>query len=129
LPTLEPKPLSSDQNGKAERISETERSGSITALGVLLGFSIAILDQWSNRPEPWTFVSAIPLILFGSSVFLQVLALYRALQVPRELQPAHRTTIKLAMSGLIVMFAGFLSTILIDIVAASNSSAPASTPH
>jgi hypothetical protein len=30
---------------------------------------------------------------------------------------------------LIVMFAGFLSTILIDIVAASNSSAPASTPH
>ena len=129
LRSLEPKPLSSDQNGETERISETERSGSITALGVLLGFSIAILDQWSNRPEPWTFASAIPLILFGSSVFLQVLALYRALQVPRELQPAHRTTIKLAMSGLIVMFAGFLSTILIDIVAASNSSAPASTPH
>ena len=129
LRSLQPKPLSSDQNGETERISATERSGSITALGVLLGFSIAILDQWSNRPEPWTFASAIPLILFGSSVFLQVLALYRALQVPRELQPAHRMTIKLAMSGLIVMFAGFLSTILIDIVAASNSSAPASTPH
>lgn len=73
-------------------------------------------------------VSAIPLTFFGSSVFLQVLALYRALQVPRELQPTHRKTIRLAISGLVVMFAGFLSTILIDIVAASNSPASATAP-
>jgi len=126
---LEPEPLSSDRNGDAERISDTERSGSITALGVLLGFSIAVLNQWSNRPEPWTLVSVIPLTFFGSSVFLQVLALYRALQVPRERQPAHRRTIRLAVSGLIVMFVGFLSTIVIDIVAASNSSAPATAWH
>ena len=96
---------------------------------MLLGFSIAVLNQWSDRPEPWTLVSAIPLTLFGASVFLQVLALYRALQVPREFQPAHRKTIKLAMSGLIVMFAGFLSTILIDILTANNASASASPPH
>jgi hypothetical protein len=106
------------------RISETERNGSITALGVLLGFSIAILSEWSNRPGKWELVGAIPLFLYGSSVALQVLALYRALQVPRETQGQHRRTINLAVIGLIVMFAGFLSTIAIDVL----DEAPVKTP-
>ena len=99
------------------RITDTERNGSITALGVLLGFSIAILSEWSNRPGKWELVGAIPLFLYGSSVALQVLALYRALQVPREMQAQHRRTINLAVIGLVVMFAGFLSTIVIDVLA------------
>jgi len=99
-----------------ERISDTERNGSITALGVLLGFSIAILGEWSNRPGKWELVGAIPLLFYGSSVALQVLALYRALQVPREMQAQHRRTINLAVIGLVVMFAGFLSTIVIDVL-------------
>jgi multisubunit Na+/H+ antiporter MnhB subunit len=106
------------------RISETERNGSITALGVLLGFSIAILSEWSNRPGKWELAGAIPLFLYGSSVALQVLALYRALQVPRETQEQHRRTINLAVIGLIVMFAGFLSTIVIDVL----GEAPVNTP-
>jgi len=99
------------------RITDTERNGSITALGVLLGFSIAILSEWSNRPGKWELVGAIPLFLYGSSVALQVLALYRALQVPREMQAQHRRTINLAVIGLVVMFVGFLSTIVIDVLA------------
>jgi multisubunit Na+/H+ antiporter MnhB subunit len=98
------------------RITETERNGSITALGVLLGFSIAILSEWSNRPGKWELVGAIPLFLYGSSVALQVFALYRALQIPRETQAQHRRTINLAVVGLVVMFLGFLSTIAIDVL-------------
>ena len=86
------------------------------ALGVLLGFSIAILSEWSNRPGKWELVGAIPLFLYGSSVALQVLALYRALQIPRETQAQHRRTINLAVIGLVVMFLGFLSTIAIDVL-------------
>jgi hypothetical protein len=98
------------------RISETERSGSITALGVLLGFSITILGDWSNRPGKWDLVGAIPLLLYGSSVALQVVALYRALQIPREIREDHRRSINLAIIGLVVMFVGFLSTIIIDVL-------------
>jgi membrane protease YdiL (CAAX protease family) len=106
------------------RISDTERSGSITALGVLLGFSITILGDWSNRPGRWELTGAIPLLLYGSSVALQVVALYRALQVPREIQRDHRRTINLAVIGLVVMFVGFLSTIVIDVL----GEAPGNTP-
>jgi membrane protease YdiL (CAAX protease family) len=106
------------------RISETERSGSITALGVLLGFSITILGDWSNRPGKWDLVGAIPLLLYGISVALQVIALYRALQIPREIREDHRRSINLAIIGLIVMFVGFLSTIVIDVFA----EAPVNTP-
>jgi len=106
------------------RISETERSGSITALGVLLGFSITILGDWSNRPGKWDLVGTIPLLLYGSSVALQVVALYRALQIPREIREDHRRSINLAIIGLIVMFVGFLSTIVIDVFA----EAPVNTP-
>ena len=51
-----------NQRTTEARISETERSGSITALGVLLGFSIAILSDWSNRPGKWDLVGAILLL-------------------------------------------------------------------
>jgi multisubunit Na+/H+ antiporter MnhB subunit len=114
----------SNQRMTEARISATERSGSITALGVLLGFSIAILSEWSNRPGKWELVGAIPLFLYGGSVALQVVALYRALQVPREIQSDHRRTIKLAVIGLVVMFVGFLSTIVIDVL----GEAPVNTP-
>ena len=113
-----------NQHMAEAQISETERSGSITALGVLLGFSIAILSEWSNRPGQWEPVGAIPLFLYGISVALQVVALYRALQVPREIQADHRRTINLAVIGLVVMFVGFLSTIVIDVL----GEAPVSTP-
>lgn len=56
------------------------------------------------------------MFLYGSSVALQVLALYRALQIPRETQAQHRRTINLAVIGLVVMFLGFLSTIAIDVL-------------
>ena len=112
-------------SGRAEaRISATERSGSITALGVLLGFSITILGDWSNRPGQWELVGAIPLFLYGSSVALQVVALYRALQLPREIQRDHRRTINLAVIGLVVMFVGFLATIVIDVL----EEGPVNTP-
>ena len=112
------------------RISDTERSGSITALGVLLGFSITILGDWSNRPGRWDLMGAIPLFLYGSSVALQVVALYRALQVPREIQRDHRRTINLAVIGLVVMFVGFLSTIVIDVLGEASGNTPtASSRH
>jgi hypothetical protein len=109
------------------RISDTERNGSITALGVLLGFSIAILNGWSNRPGKWELSGVIPLFLYGSSVALQVRALYRALQVPREFQKQHRRTINLAVIGLVVMFVGFLSTIVIDVLEQAPGNTPTAT--
>jgi membrane protease YdiL (CAAX protease family) len=118
-----------NQHMTEPRISDTERSGSITALGVLLGFSITILSDWSNRPGEWELVGAIPLFLYGSSVALQVLALYRALQVPRETQAQHRRTIKLAIIGLLVMFVGFLSTIVLDVHAKAPVTPPAISRH
>jgi multisubunit Na+/H+ antiporter MnhB subunit len=111
------------------RISETERSGSITALGVLLGFSIAILSDWSSRPGKWDLVGATPLFLYGGSVALQVVALYRALQVPREIQKDHRRTINLAIIGLVVMFVGFLSTIVLDVLGEAPVNTPTTISH
>ena len=64
------------------------------------------------------------MFLYGSSVILQVVALYRALQLPREIQEDHRHTINLAVIGLVIMFVGFLSTIVIDVLEES----PVNTP-
>jgi len=114
-----------NQQMTVARISETERSGSITALGVLLGFSITILGDWSNRPGKWDLVGTIPLLLYGSSVALQVVALYRALQIPREIREDHRRSINLAIIGLVVMFVGFLSTIIIDVLGEAPVNPPA----
>ena len=58
-----------------ERIDATFRNGSITAVGIILGFSLSFLSQWASNPIAWSRVdiaAAVPLV-FG--IVLQAIAL------------------------------------------------------
>ena len=58
-----------------ERIDATFRNGSITAVGILTGFSLGYVSQWVSDPSPWDLYdlfAVCPLIL---GIILQVMAL------------------------------------------------------
>ena len=66
-----------DSGGDVEsekRIDAMFRNGSVTAIGIMLGFSLGFLSQWASNPIAWSKVdiaSALPIIV---GIILQVKA-------------------------------------------------------
>ena len=49
-----------------ERIDTNFRNGSVTAVGIILGFSLGFLSQWAANPIAWRkvdIVAAIPIVV------------------------------------------------------------------
>jgi hypothetical protein len=90
------------------------RNGTMTAIGVLLGFSLGFLNSWGRNPLPWDFYdlwAAAPLI---AGILLQIVALYFMLQ-PESLQLAnYRRAIKFFVAGLLLACTGVFIALIDD---------------
>jgi len=71
------------------------RQGLITAITVLLGFSLAFLRFWGfEAPGEWTPRSALPTAALIASVLTQVIALIRSLRLEDENPNEYRKTVR-----------------------------------
>ena len=107
---IQPKAPSSD-----ERIDATFRNGSITAVGILTGFSLGYVSQWVSDPSPWDLsdlFAVCPLIL---GIILQVMAL-AALLSASSLYLAHYNRAKtMFLVGLALTALGMTIAVGLDI--------------
>jgi hypothetical protein len=117
-----------DQTGDTGEVDETqgdpmqrshvypvERNGSITALGILVGFSLTVFSSWIERPEDWNLIHVMPLALYVAGVGMQLWALHDQLRLPPGTLEQHRRTVGIAAIGIAMMVVGFLATIAIDV--------------
>jgi hypothetical protein len=80
------------------------RVGIITAITVVLGFSLLFLRSWVFEfPGEWTPSSAIAAILMLFAVVIQVVALWRSLQPKDELTIEYRRTLRWFLASVIVL--------------------------
>ena len=71
------------------------RQGFITAITVLLGFSLGFFRFWGfESPGHWTLRSIIPATTLGSAVVLQIIALFRSLDVADDDEHHYRQSVK-----------------------------------
>jgi hypothetical protein len=86
------------------------RQGVITAITVMLGFSLYFLRFWGLEASgEWTlptFLATVPIFL--SAVCLSV-ALWRSLQVEDDNVPVYRVTLKWFLSGVLLALAGVIA--------------------
>jgi hypothetical protein len=101
---------------KPGHVNAEERNGSITALGILLGFSLTVFSSWVDRPEEWNLVHAIPLPFYVAGVGLQLRSLHDLLRLPSGTWQRHGRTVGIAAAGVVAMVLGFIATIAIDVV-------------
>jgi hypothetical protein len=98
----DPKPLpSGDQQNF---IPAGFRSGIITAITVLLGFSFLFLRSWVfELPGEWTVSSAIAAILLLASIVLELVALWRSLQLNDDHITEYRRTLRWFLTSVVVL--------------------------
>jgi hypothetical protein len=99
-----------------ERIDATFRNGSITAVGIILGFSLSFLSQWASNPIAWSRVdiaAAVPLV-FG--IVLQAIALADLLSVRSLIASQYERARMIFLAGLALVASGIGIAIMLDIL-------------
>jgi hypothetical protein len=104
-----------------EGISDEHRNGSITAIGVVLGFSLTFLASWARDDDQWEYSDILILLTLASGIAMQMISLRRLLILPRTPGLRHSVTdhnkaAKLFLWGTALVSAGFLLAILFEMV-------------
>jgi len=98
--------MESDSNLKAARprapLPAGYRQGIISAITVMLGFSLLFLRYWTFEAEgKWTIASFIADVLLALAVTLELFALWRSLQPEDDDEPVYRVTLRWFLAGIV----------------------------
>ena len=89
------------------------RSGVITAITVILGFSFLFLRSWVfELPGEWTVSSAIAAILLLLAIVLELVSLWRSLQLKDDHVAEYRLTLRWFLASIIVLLISLVTAAL-----------------
>lgn len=95
-------------------LPEGYRQGIITAITVLLGFSLAFFRFWGfEAPGDWTPRSVIATSTLVVAVGLQIVALFRSLRLEDDDPVEYRKTVRWFIASAVVLLVGLLIAVVV----------------
>ena len=95
-------------------LPEGYRQGIITAITVLLGFSLAFFKFWTfEAPGEWTGRSVAATVTIVVAVALQIVALFRSLRLEDDSEAEYRKTVRWFVASAVVLLVGLLVTVAV----------------
>ncbi len=107
-PTTEPDP--------DEKIDATFRNGSLTAAGIILGFSLSFMSRWASNPNDWSRIDILPMLLLTVGIALQVKVFADLLARDSLIAAKYDRARRLFLIGIAVVAAGIGLALLNDIL-------------
>lgn len=106
-------PPTPDAGQKPRVVPEGYRQGLITAITVLLGFSLTFLRFWGfEAPGQWAWPSVISTGTSIVAVVLQLIALFRSLRLADQDENEYRKTVRWFIASAIVLLLGLLFAVV-----------------
>jgi hypothetical protein len=85
------------------------RQGIISAITVLLGFSLLFLRYWSfEAGGEWTVVSFVAAVLLALAIILEFIALWRSLLPEDDDEHTYRITLRWFLASIVVLLVSLL---------------------
>jgi hypothetical protein len=97
-------------------IDATFRNGSLTAIGVVVGFSLGFLSRWAGTPGEWTYADLIAVAAITLGIALQIKALADMLSRRSLIVTRYDRSIRIFLSGLVLVAVGVVLAIFADVV-------------
>jgi hypothetical protein len=91
------------------------RNGSLTAISVLVGFSLSFLSRWAGTSGQWHVADLIAVTLIVIGIGLQIWALSSMLFISSLIAEKYMRAVRLFLAGLAVVAIGIAAAILADI--------------
>jgi hypothetical protein len=102
------------------KIDATFRNGSMTAIGIILGFSLSFITRWGANPVPWQVVDLFAVVPLLTGIAFQIWAFATMLK-PESIEIEVYTRAKNHfLLGLMGVLAGTGIAILLDILKLST---------
>jgi amino acid transporter len=82
------------------------RQGIISAITVLLGFSLLFVRYWNfEAPGEWTIASGVAAFLLALAILLELIALWRSLRIEDDDETEYRKTLRwfVAATGVLLV--------------------------
>ena len=91
------------------------RNGSLTAISVLVGFSLSFLSHWAGTPGQWHVADLIAVTPIVIGIGLQIWALSSMLFISSLIAEKYMRAVRLFLAGLAIVALGIAAAILADI--------------
>jgi len=91
------------------------RSGTMTAVGIVLGFSLGFITTWAANPAPWQPIDALPTVPLLIGIVFQIVALARLLPTNSIEVRVYDSAMRLFLTGLIFTAVGVSLGIVADV--------------
>jgi hypothetical protein len=110
-PAYPDKPPAPELQPARKQIDSTFRNGSVTAIGVVLAFSLGFLNNWSSLPTAWIPEDLIAVALIAGGIAFQIWAMAGMLSVASLEVPVYQRIIRIFLIGLTLVALGVLMAI------------------
>jgi len=91
-----------------EQIEAVFRNGSVTVVGVIVGFSLNYLTSWASSPSAWYLHELIGVVPLAAGVVLQLLSLSALLHTNSLERPIYDRAVRFFLIGLILVCLGLV---------------------
>jgi len=99
-----------------EKIDATFRNGSLTAAGIILGFSLNFIGRWVSNPNDWSRVDILPAVLLLVGIAVQVKVFADLLARDSLIAAKYDRSRRLFLIGLLVVAIGMAIALFNDIL-------------
>jgi hypothetical protein len=99
-----------------EKIDATFRNGSLTATGIILGFSLNFISLWVSNPNDWSRIDLLPMSFLTVGIVIQVKVFADLLARDSLLAVKYDRSRRLFLIGLSIVAAGMGIALMNDIL-------------
>jgi uncharacterized membrane protein len=108
---------------EVDRIEAVFRNGSVTVVGVIVGFSLTFLTAWASNPLPWSLYDLYGIVPLIAGVCAQLFSLAALLRPDSLEMQRYERAIRVFLIGLGLVAIGVAIAICVDAIGAINRAA------
>ncbi|MEZ0172662.1 hypothetical protein [Microvirga sp. TS319] len=97
-------------------IDSTFRNGSLTAIGVVVGFSLGFLSRWAGLPGDWERSDLIAVSAITLGIVLQIKALANLLAIDSLRIDKYNRSVRIFIIGLMLVACGIAAALFADLL-------------
>ena len=111
-----------NDRSQPEQIEAVFRNGSVTVVGVIVGFSLTYLTSWASNPVPWQLHDLVAIVPLATGVVLQLFALSALLNTNSLERPVYDRAVRLFLIGLVLVCVGLVGVVTVDAILTARRS-------
>ena len=96
-------------------IDSTFRNGSLTAIGVVVGFSLGFLSRWAGTPGEWSQADLFAVAAITLGIAFQIKSLADMLSVKSLILTRYNRSVRIFLVGLVLVATGVAAAIFADL--------------